>query len=193
MFFSVEVSPLSSFLQLPILLCTAPRAVLASPSPDSLRTSEFSTATLSCVNSYGISSGIQATTAQLAIIFTVSRQQVAIALSSIGVGIAVAGPLWTKIHVFPVGLYEALPMGTKNPAGLTYCDTRAEVSYPIGALIQDANVKAYPDVQRKMVVLGALFALVGYLQPKPPRLRTGAGYLESSSKRASHKRRKQDG
>ncbi|KAJ8124164.1 hypothetical protein ONZ43_g51 [Nemania bipapillata] len=111
----------------------------------------------------GISSEIWTLAAQLAIMASVTHQEIAAALAlwslfgSIGasIGIAVAGALWTNI--LPVKLYEFLPDDAKDQAIAIYSDITVQLSYPIGSPIRDAIIAAYGDVQRKMVIAGSAF------------------------------------
>ncbi|KAK6376145.1 hypothetical protein LTS17_007396 [Exophiala oligosperma] len=111
----------------------------------------------------GISSGIWALTAQLAVMASVSHQEVAVALAmwgmfgSIGasIGLAIAGGIWTNI--LPTQLYNQLPEGSKDLAPSIYASLVTQLSYPRGSPIRDAIIAAYADVQRKMVIAGASF------------------------------------
>ncbi|KAI0436598.1 siderochrome-iron transporter MirB [Xylaria telfairii] len=111
----------------------------------------------------GIGSEIWSLTAQLAIMATVTHQEIAVALAlwglfgSIGasIGLAVAGALWTNI--LPAKLYEFLPDDAKDQAAEIFSDIVVQLSYPMGTPIRDAIIAAYGDVQRKMVIAGAAF------------------------------------
>ncbi|KAI0465568.1 siderochrome-iron transporter MirB [Xylaria cf. heliscus] len=111
----------------------------------------------------GIGSEIWSLTAQLAIMATVTHQEIAVALAlwglfgSIGasIGLAVAGALWTNI--LPAKLYEFLPDDAKDQAGEIFGSIVVQLSYPMGTPIRDAIIAAYADVQRKMVITGAAF------------------------------------
>ncbi|RYC54459.1 hypothetical protein CHU98_g11750 [Xylaria longipes] len=111
----------------------------------------------------GIGSEIWSLTAQLAIMATITHQEIAVALAlwglfgSIGasIGLAVAGALWTNI--LPAKLYEFLPDDAKDQAGEIFSSIIVQLSYPMGTPIRDAIIAAYADVQRKMVIAGAAF------------------------------------
>ncbi|KAI1117743.1 siderochrome-iron transporter MirB [Nemania sp. NC0429] len=111
----------------------------------------------------GISSEIWTLTAQLAIMASVTHQEIAVSLAlwnlfgSIGssIGLAIAGALWNNI--LPVKLYEFLPDDAKDQAAEIFGDIVIQLSYPIGTPIRDAIIAAYGDVQRKMVIAGAAF------------------------------------
>ncbi|KAJ3518332.1 hypothetical protein NM208_g14552 [Fusarium decemcellulare] len=95
----------------------------------------------------GIYSGIWALTARLAVMSSVSHQDVAVALAlwgmfgSIGaaIGLAIAGGIWT--NVLPGELAKRLP----------------RMSYPRDSPERDAIIGAYDVVQQKMVIAGACF------------------------------------
>ncbi|KAI1182602.1 siderophore iron transporter mirB [Nemania serpens] len=111
----------------------------------------------------GISSEIWTLTAQLAIMASVTHQEIAVSLAlwslfgSIGasIGLAIAGALWNNI--LPVKLYEFLPDDAKDQAGEIFGDIVIQLSYPMGSPVRDAIIAAYGDVQRKMVIAGAAF------------------------------------
>lgn len=111
----------------------------------------------------GIYSGVWSLTAQLAIMASVTHQEIAVALALFGlfgsigaaIGMAVAGALWTNI--FPVQLYNRLPEDSKNLTALIYGDIEMQKGYPMGSPIRDAIIGAYADVQRKMVITGVAF------------------------------------
>lgn len=111
----------------------------------------------------GIGTGIFATTAQLAIMASVTHQEIAVAVAlwsmfgSIGasIGQAIAGALWTSI--VPTRLFEALPEESKNLTMTIYSSLSIQQEYPMGSPIRDALIVAYADVQRKMVIAGSAF------------------------------------
>jgi len=111
----------------------------------------------------GIGTGIWATCGQLAVMASVSHQQIAVAIAiwglfgSIGasVGLTIAGGLWT--NVLPAALVRELPEGSKDLAASIYSSLVIQQEYPIGTEIRDAIIRAYADVQRKMVIAGAGF------------------------------------
>ncbi|CZS99586.1 hypothetical protein WAI453_002435 [Rhynchosporium graminicola] len=111
----------------------------------------------------GIGSGIWATCAQLAVMASVSHQEVAVAIAlwgmfgSIGsaTGQAIAGALWTNI--LPTKLFEALPEESKNLTATIYSSFVIQQDYPMGTEIRKAIIVAYADVQRKMVIAGSAF------------------------------------
>lgn len=111
----------------------------------------------------GVYSGVWALTAQLAIMASVTHQEIAVTnalfslFGSIGsaIGFAIAGALWTNI--FPVQLQERLPADVKDQWATIYGDITIQMSYEPGDPIRDAIVGAYGDVQRKMVITGVAF------------------------------------
>ncbi|KAI0196369.1 siderochrome-iron transporter MirB [Astrocystis sublimbata] len=111
----------------------------------------------------GIGSEIFTLTSQLAIMATVTHQEIAVALAlyglfgSIGssIGFAIAGALWTNL--LPAKLHEFLPEDAKDQAAEIYSSIVVQLSYPTGSPIREAINAAYGDVQRKMVIAGAAF------------------------------------
>lgn len=111
----------------------------------------------------GIGTGIWATCAQLAVMASVSHQEVAVAIAlwgmfgSIGaaIGQAIAGAMWTNI--LPQELYKALPEDSKNLTASIYSSFVIQQDYLMGTPIRDAIIVAYADVQRKMVIAGSAF------------------------------------
>lgn len=111
----------------------------------------------------GIGTGIFATCAQIAIMASVTHQEIAVAVAlwgmfgSIGaaIGQAIAGALWTNI--LPDQLYKALPEESKNLTMTIYSSFVIQQDYPMGSPIRDAIIVAYADVQRKMVIAGCAF------------------------------------
>jgi len=111
----------------------------------------------------GIGTGIWATTAQLAIMASVSHQEIAVAVAlwgmfgSIGsaIGQTIAGSLWTNI--LPKKLFEFLPADSKDLAADIYSSLVIQTDYPMGTPIRDSIIEAYGDVQRKMVIAGCAF------------------------------------
>jgi hypothetical protein len=109
----------------------------------------------------GLATGTWALCAQIAIMASVTHQEIAVSLAlfslfgSIGasIGFAVAGGIWT--NTLPQKLYEFLPEDSKNLTAIIYGDIEAQKSYPLGTPIRDAVVGAYADVQRKMVIAGS--------------------------------------
>lgn len=111
----------------------------------------------------GISSGIWALAAQLAVMASITHQEIAVGLAmwglfgSIGasIGLAIAGGLWNNI--LPVQLLKFLPEGSKDQMLTIFGDINVQKSYPMGSPVRDAIIAAYADVQRKMVIAGAAF------------------------------------
>ncbi|GAP89898.1 putative siderophore iron transporter mirB [Rosellinia necatrix] len=111
----------------------------------------------------GIASEIWSLTAQLAIMATITHQEIAVALAlwrlfgSIGasIGFAIAGALWTNI--LPAKLYEFLPDDAKDQVAEIFGSIVVQQSYPMGTPIRTAIIAAYADAQRKMVIAGAAF------------------------------------
>lgn len=145
-------------------IAVIPFAVLGTALLIHFRTPESQTGYLvMCQLFNGIYSGVWALTAQLAIMASVSHQEIAVGLAmwglfgSIGaaIGFAVSGALWTNI--FPGQLYKALPDDSKNLTATIYGDITVQLSYPMGSPIRTAIIEAYQDVQRKMVITGVAF------------------------------------
>ncbi|PNY28916.1 Siderophore iron transporter mirB [Tolypocladium capitatum] len=111
----------------------------------------------------GVSSGIWAMTAQLAIMASVSHQQVAVAIAMFGlfgsigaaVGSAIAGGIWN--NVLPVKLEEFLPADSKNQTAAIFASIVTQMNYTRGSPERNAIIEAYGDVQRKMVIAGSAF------------------------------------
>lgn len=111
----------------------------------------------------GISSGVWALTAQLAIMSSVSHQEVAVGIALFGlfgsigasIGQAVAGAMW--VNLLPDRLTENLPEDTKDKAMEIFGDITIQLSYPMGSPVRDAIIEAYGFVQRRMVIVGACF------------------------------------
>lgn len=111
----------------------------------------------------GVYSGVWALTAQLAIMASVTHQEIAVSIALFGLfgsigaamGYAIAGGLWTNI--FPEQLLARLPDDAKDQMATIYGDITVQMSYPVGSDIRNAINDAYPDVQRKMVITGICF------------------------------------
>lgn len=111
----------------------------------------------------GIGTGIFATCGQLAVMAVVSHQEIATVTAlwgmfgSIGaaIGLTVAGGLWT--NVLPAAILRELPAESKGLAAEIYSSLVIQQEYPLGTEIRDAIVRAYADVQRKMVIAGCGF------------------------------------
>ncbi|KAH6885195.1 major facilitator superfamily domain-containing protein [Thelonectria olida] len=108
----------------------------------------------------GIYSGVWALTAQLAIMASVTHQEIAVSIALFGLfgsigaamGFAIAGGLWTNI--LPQQLLARLPEDSKDQMATIYGDITVQLSYPPGSPVRDAINAAYSDVQRKMVITG---------------------------------------
>lgn len=111
----------------------------------------------------GIGTGIFATCGQLAVFASVSHQEIATATAlwsmfgSIGssIGLTIAGGLWT--NVLPTALVRELPEGQKDLAASIYSSLVIQTEYPVGTEVRSATIRAYADVQRKMVIAGCGF------------------------------------
>lgn len=111
----------------------------------------------------GIGSSLFSTCAQLACMAPVSHQEVAVVVAiwgmfgSIGaaVGNAIAGAIWN--NVLPSELHRRLPEAVKNQSDIIFGDIVTQMSYLDGTPEREAIVGAYADVQRKMVIAGAVF------------------------------------
>lgn len=109
----------------------------------------------------GIATGIWALTAQLAIMASITHQEIAVAIAIFGlfgsigaaIGLAIAGGMWNNI--LPQQLYNRLPEGSKDQVATIFGDIVVQMSYADGTPERDAIVGAYADVQRKMVIAGA--------------------------------------
>ncbi|TDZ22089.1 MFS siderochrome iron transporter 1 [Colletotrichum orbiculare MAFF 240422] len=108
----------------------------------------------------GVASGIFSLTSQLAVMASITHQQIAMGLAlhglfgSIGaaIGLAIAGGIWN--NVLESALYSNLPDGSKDLAAKIFSDITVQISYPMGSPIRTAIIAAYADVQRKMVIAG---------------------------------------
>ncbi|KAK1489048.1 major facilitator superfamily transporter [Colletotrichum cuscutae] len=111
----------------------------------------------------GVASGIFSICSQIAIMSSVTHQQIAIALAlhglfgSIGaaIGLAIAGGIWN--NVLKKNIYTQLPEGSKDLTASIYASIETQLSYPMGSPIRTAIIAAYADVQRKMVIAGCAF------------------------------------
>lgn len=109
----------------------------------------------------GVGTALFAVSGQLAVMATVSHQEVAVVIAvwgmfgSIGasIGFAVAGALWTNI--FPAQLYARLPEGSKDMAAVIFADIKMQAEFLDGTPEREAVVGAYAHVQRMMVITGA--------------------------------------
>lgn len=111
----------------------------------------------------GLATGTWALCAQMAIMASVTHQEIAVSLAMFGlfgsigasIGYAIAGGLWTNI--LPGKILEFLPEENKNLTATIYGSIIEQMSYPMGSPIRDAVIAAYADVQRKMVIAGSCF------------------------------------
>ncbi|KAI0377944.1 MFS general substrate transporter [Hypomontagnella monticulosa] len=111
----------------------------------------------------GVSSGIWVLAAQLAIMASVTHQEIAVAMAIFGlfgsigaaIGLAIAGALWN--NVLPQKLLEFLPEESKSLAPKIFGNIAVQKSYPMGSPIREAIILAFGDVQRKMVIAGSAF------------------------------------
>lgn len=109
----------------------------------------------------GFSVGMLTTMSQLALMASVSHQNVAVAIAiwglfgSVGssVGYAVAGGLWN--NMLPEKIHTYLPEENKNMTQLLFGDITEQMADPIGTPIRDAVIHAYGDVMRIMTIVGA--------------------------------------
>ncbi|PHH60607.1 hypothetical protein CDD82_2259 [Ophiocordyceps australis] len=116
-----------------------------------------------CQVFHGIGGGFWCMAAPLALMSSVSHQDVAavIALKSMfgsigsALGFAIAGALWT--NNLPDEIKKALPDEAKSQAAALYASITAQTEHPLGHAIRDAVVKAYGIVQRRMVIAGCVF------------------------------------
>ncbi|KAL0936305.1 siderophore iron transporter mirb [Colletotrichum truncatum] len=111
----------------------------------------------------GVASGIFSICSQLAVMASVTHQQVAVGLAlhglfgSIGaaIGLAIAGGIWN--NVLKDAIYKNLPDASKDLTAKIFGDLTVQLSYPMGSPIRTAIITAYADVQRKMVIAGCAF------------------------------------
>ncbi|GKT89517.1 siderophore iron transporter mirB [Colletotrichum tofieldiae] len=111
----------------------------------------------------GVASGIFSICSQIAIMSSVTHQQIAIALAlhglfgSIGaaIGLAIAGGIWN--NVLKKAIYQQLPADSKDLTASIFASITTQLSYPMGSPIRTAIIAAYADVQRKMVIAGCAF------------------------------------
>lgn len=114
----------------------------------------------------GIGTAIFAQCGQLAIMASVTHQEVAVSMALFGlfgsigaaIGNAVAGALWTNI--LPAQLTKFLPEGSKHLMPEIFSSLVIQQDYPVGSEIRDAIILAYGDVQHKMVIAGSAFVPV---------------------------------
>ncbi|KAJ6022720.1 hypothetical protein N7499_008035 [Penicillium canescens] len=108
----------------------------------------------------GLGSCIFTVCGQIAIMASVSHQEVAVVMAiwglfgSIGaaVGSAIAGGMWN--NMLEKELYNRLPEDAKSQATSIYSNLVTQISYADGTPERHAIVGAYGDVQRKMVIVG---------------------------------------
>ena len=113
----------------------------------------------------GLGTGVFATCGQLAVMAICTHQEIAAVsaiwgmFGSIGasIGSAIAGGLWNNI--VPNELYKALPEDAKNQSMAIFRDVELQLGYPIGSPARDAIIAVYGDIQRKMVIVGAVFVV----------------------------------
>ncbi|KAI2780224.1 MFS general substrate transporter [Daldinia loculata] len=111
----------------------------------------------------GVASGIWVLTAQLAIMASVTHQEIAVAMAIFGlfgsigaaIGLAIAGALWN--NVLPQKLHEFLPEDSKGLVSKIFGNIAVQKSYPMGSPIRHAIIEAFGDVQKKMVIAGSAF------------------------------------
>lgn len=116
-----------------------------------------------CQVFHGVCGGIWAMCGPLAIMTSVSHQELAVALAlysmfgSIGqaIGFGISGALWT--NDLPKEIYKALPADAKNQSAAIYGDITLQMEHPVGNPIRDGVVAAYGVVQREMVIAGCAF------------------------------------
>lgn len=108
----------------------------------------------------GLGSCIFTVCGQIAIMASVSHQEVAVVMAiwglfgSIGaaVGSAIAGGMWN--NMLEKELYDRLPEDAKSQTASIYANLVTQMSYADGTPERNAIVGAYGDVQRKMVIVG---------------------------------------
>lgn len=111
----------------------------------------------------GVAGGMLTIAMPLAVMASVSHQEVAVVLAlhglfasvGAGVGLAVSGAMWTNL--LPAALIKHLPDSAKADAMTIYGDITVQLSYAWGSPEREAIIAAYGEVQRKMVIAGACF------------------------------------
>jgi hypothetical protein len=111
----------------------------------------------------GLGSCLFTVCGQLAVMATVTHQEIAVVLAiwglfgSIGaaVGYAIAGGIWNNILLKE--LYNRLPEASKPLSASIFASLVTQMSYEDGTPERDAVVGAYADVQRKMAIVGVCF------------------------------------
>lgn len=111
----------------------------------------------------GLGSCLFTVCGQLAVMATVTHQEIAVVLAiwglfgSIGasVGIAIAGGMWNSI--LENELYKRLPEASKHLSASIFSNLVAQMSYADGTPEREAIVGAYADLQRKMAIVGVCF------------------------------------
>jgi hypothetical protein len=107
-----------------------------------------------------IGGGTLTTTAQIAAMFIVEKENVAsiIALlalfSTVGgsIGSFASGMIWT--HTVYAELLRLLPEDAKDIAANIYQDLDLQLHYPVGDPVREAVIQAYVSTQGRMVVVG---------------------------------------
>lgn len=113
----------------------------------------------------GVATGIWTVTSQIAVMASVTHQEVAVGIAiaqmlrSIGasLGTGIAGAIWT--NTLPRALHEHLPEDSKQLAKSIYASIVTRKSYPVGRPIWNAIVASYADVQKRMVIASSAFLL----------------------------------
>lgn len=116
-----------------------------------------------CLVFIGIATGIWTITSQIAVMASISHQQVAVGIAiaqmfrAIGasLGMGIAGAIWT--NSLPRSLSEHLPQESKHLAGRIFSSIRIQLSYPMGSPIRTAIIASYSEVQRKLVIASSAF------------------------------------
>ena len=111
----------------------------------------------------GIATGIWTITSQMAVMASVTHQEVAVGIAiaqmtrSVGasLGMGIAGAIWT--NTLPRALHEHLPDGSKQLANTIYASIVTQKSYPVGSPVRTAIIASYVDVQQKMVIASSIF------------------------------------
>ncbi|KAJ5772783.1 Major facilitator superfamily domain general substrate transporter [Penicillium paradoxum] len=111
----------------------------------------------------GLGSCLFAVCGQLAVMATVTHQEIAVVMAiwglfgSIGasVGVAIAGGMWNNI--LEKELYNRLPAASKHLSTSIFGSLVMQMSYADGTPERDAIVGAYADLQRKMAIVGVCF------------------------------------
>lgn len=117
----------------------------------------------------GWATGVWALTAQLAIMASITHQEIAVAIALFGlfgsigqaIGFAIAGGIWT--NSMESNMEKYLPQSAKNETANIYADITVQLGFPAGSPERDGIIHAYSDVQRVMAICGSCFMALAIL------------------------------